>query len=35
MAMFYLISIGYVFGIKGLFMRHKDLGQWSPEERCV
>lgn len=32
MAMFYLISIGYVFGIKGLFMRHKDLGQWSPEE---
>lgn len=32
MAMFYLISIGYVFGIKGLFTRHKDLGQWSPEE---
>ena len=32
MAMFYLISIGYGFGIRGLFTRHKDLSQWNPEQ---
>ncbi len=32
MAIFFLISIGYGFGIRGLFVRHKDLGQWNPEE---
>lgn len=30
--MFYLISIGYGFGIRGLFTRHKDLSQWNPEQ---
>lgn len=32
MAIFFLISIGYGFGIRNLFVRHKDLGQWNPEE---
>lgn len=32
MAIFFLISIGYGFGIRGIFTRHKDLGQWNPEE---
>lgn len=33
MAMFFLVSVGCGFGIKNLFVRHKDLGQWKPEER--
>lgn len=33
MAMFFLVSVGCGFGAKNLFARHKDLGQWNPEDR--